>query len=121
MKGCGEMEKKQLNIKLEGSKDHNGAAELIGALIGGCSTCVVYTVLRPMIPESVNMAAKVVYGIGAFGIGTIVGNQVSDAIEEQVLDSAKPLIVAKAAIQRMKRGDEKIDVNLDDMTVESEA
>lgn len=121
MKGCGEMEKKQLNIKLEGSKDRNAAAVLIGAFIGGCSTCVVYEVMKPMLPEPVNLAVKVVYGIGAFGIGTVVCNQVSDAIEEEVLDSAKPLIVAKAAIQRMKRGDEKIDVNLDDMTVESEA
>ena len=115
------MEKKQINIKCDGSKNHNAAAELVGSLIGGCSTCVVYAVLKPMLPEPVNLAAKVVYGMGAFGIGAIVGNQVSDAIEEQVLDSAKPLIVAKTAIQRMKKGDKKIDVDLDNMTVESDA
>lgn len=76
-------------------------SSLIGAFVGGCAAAVVENTLEAVMPEPVNLAAKVVTGVGTYAVGSVIGMQIANAMESDMMTLCGSLLTIKAAVNEM--------------------
>lgn len=76
---------------------------MAGALSGACTSKLVVDILDNASPTPVSPKVKVMYGVGGFIIGDIVGEKACEHIEGKVTDMAKIILAVKAIAQNFDK------------------
>ena len=74
---------------------------LFGSIIGACSTVLVNDIIENVAPKPVDLTEKIVYGIGSYAIGGLVGGAVADKMTEEMKKRAGGLLILKATWNEM--------------------
>lgn len=79
----------------------NIVSGVVGGVIGSCTTKFINDTLENIAPEPKNVGMKVVYGIGCYAIGTIVGGLVAEKMAEEAQELNGAILTCKATLNQV--------------------
>ena len=79
----------------------NIVSGVVGGIIGSCTTKLVGDTLENIAPEPKNIVTKVVYGIGSYAIGSIVGVLVAEKMAEETQELNGAILTCKATLNQV--------------------
>ena len=79
-------------------------SNVTGMIFGGCSSVLVVDILDKVSPEPVNVATKVIYGIGGYCVGNLAYKAVAEDVEKTFMDFGGAILQAKAGVEGLLNG-----------------
>lgn len=79
----------------------NIVSGVVGGIIGTCTTKLISDTLDNIAPEPTNIGMKVVYGIGSYAIGAIVGGLVAEKMAEETQELNGAILTCKATLNQV--------------------
>lgn len=81
--------------------------KVVGGICGGCAAKLATDILDNISPDPVSIGTKVVYGVGAFCIGDVVGNAIAESVEVDLKNIGGGLLMLKS-FKSMMSGDSNV-------------
>ena len=77
----------------------NVVGGIVGGIVGHCVTEVVQDVIENVLPKPKDLGTKVVYGIGCYTIGGLVGAVAGEKMAEEMNGLSGGILTAKATFE----------------------
>ena len=75
----------------------------LGAVAGYCASRTIYTAVDNLMPDEIGLGTKIIYGIGSSCIGGFVGNNVREAVEQEILGTGGTVLTFKAGLEEISK------------------
>lgn len=72
---------------------------IFGGIVGHCVTEVVQDVIENVLPKPKDLGTKVVYGIGCYTIGGLVGAVAGEKMAEEMNELSGGILMLKASVE----------------------